>query len=139
MSKADLEALRDKVQNQITLDDAVLATLYALNEPYVTTSTGVLHSLYYEISQNYNIEQLKNLVFNTSPIFPFSSDLYDSFYRLESGRILPFYLTTNIMYDLRESTEILKKSFDKFDENTQEEIKGAARLVLSRASIALKD
>ncbi len=114
----NLKELKNIIKSNITLDDEIVYILKQLNEKQITTDRRVIHSAFYEIGSKVKKLKISELIFDESPIFPYSEELENALFRLEMSGILPYSICYDSKYDLSYLNE--KNDFNELQKNELE-------------------
>lgn len=99
----ELEQLKDKINNYLSLDDEIMYILYNLKnegDVEVPFDKSLWQLAFYEMKCVLNNLIISNLNFDINGVIPFSEELDESIFRLEISGLLPYYINDDVMCDL---------------------------------------
>jgi hypothetical protein len=125
----DVAQLKMQLRSKITIDDLLLAILHEAI-PHESGSTAVvpksnayLQKAFFAMREQHH-GLLDRILFDRSSFMPYSEDLDEALFRLEASMLLSTLNPSYQFYSISpKAQELLSKSYRKFSESDQEEIK----------------
>ncbi len=99
----ELEQLKNKINNYLSLDDEIMYILYNLKKEgdvEVLFDKSLWQLAFYEMKGVSNNLLISNLNFDLNGVIPFSEELDETIFRLEISGLLPYYINNDVMFDL---------------------------------------
>lgn len=110
-----LADLRRELEKEVTKDDFVKAVFYKIRSTKIKKSRKLIYNSFYAAQAKFDIPKDFRFIFDISSVVPYSDELYETLFRLETASILPTDNPSYEYYNITVSKNTLKKSFDKFD------------------------
>ena len=109
--------LKNRIKSRKTLEDAVLAIIYRANPSggRQRKSNASLQKAFYKVKDK-SCGLLDSLVFDCSTTPPYCDNLREALFRIEASRSLSTLNPSYRDYSLEGKSDLLQKSYEKFDE-----------------------
>ena len=107
-----IDELCTEIQEENTMDDIVKAIIYKSEQKMIPKSQAFLQQAFYDL-KNEASEMFSDFIFDESGVTPFSDELDSVVFRLEASSVLSTLNPTYKNYEIKNSPELLKKSYDK--------------------------
>ncbi|NLU51231.1 MAG: hypothetical protein GXX09_12710 [Syntrophomonadaceae bacterium] len=123
MSK--LEELKRYCSEKVVSDDVIMALFSLLNNNELPKNPAVIHTSIYELKPVPDFEPLLDFFdFDCSGIVPFSDELDQVLFRLETASLLRTFNPTYERYEIRK--DLLEKALNKFNDEDKKRLKNMA-------------
>jgi len=119
----DIAELKKKISGRTTIDDLVMAIIYIANpSPIVPKSNARFQKAFFTLQEQFH-GLLDSISFDPSSFTPYSEELDEALFRLETSTILSTLNPRYQNYSIEGKTDIFKEAFAKFSLYEQENLK----------------
>lgn len=95
-----LMELKKIIDERSSLDEEIVYFLKSLDKKQIIIDKKVLYNAFLEICKSTEGLNISKVIFDESKIFPYCEDIAEAFFRLEISGKLPYYINSDLKYDL---------------------------------------
>ncbi len=118
-----LADLKKELESRVTIDEYVMALMYSIDEDTIKKQPSDLFKAIFNLQSHYDIPKQFRFIFDKSSIIPYSEDLADVLFRLETSTVLSTGNPSYDHYNIQLKKEVLGEAFQKFDNVMQDTIR----------------
>ena len=122
-----ITSFKESINKEITTTDILKAILSQIGKENIAKKPSNIHEIFFELSLKVKYKKIfEKFYFDTCGIVPFSKELDEVLFRLETSNILKVNNPSYRDYVLTDKKEFLDESYNKFNEADKEIIKEIA-------------